>query len=45
MPDLFWLHLALAFTAGNVWITLATLAADRLGGFDRMNLWILQQFF
>jgi hypothetical protein len=31
MPDLFWLHLALAFVVGSSWVTLTTIAAARFG--------------
>lgn len=31
MPDLFWLHLALAFIVGGLWVTLTTIAAERFG--------------
>lgn len=31
MPDLFWLHLALAFLVGSIWVTLTTIAAERFG--------------
>jgi hypothetical protein len=31
MPDLFWLHLALAFIVGSIWVTLTTIAAERFG--------------
>jgi uncharacterized membrane protein (GlpM family) len=31
MPDLFWLHLALAFIVGSTWVTLTTVAAERFG--------------
>jgi uncharacterized membrane protein (GlpM family) len=31
MPELFWLHLALAFIVGSIWVTLTTVAAERFG--------------